>query len=146
MVEVVRRDFLFDVASSIILAPAVVKARSLALVRGVKMTPWVDIPSWCPPGFIPYDNSKLTKQQFPELHAWFKRCRQGGAHLSDDFALHGTPIDKVLKVAGLTGNESDIECLPVTLVSTQRLKRSNGSIMQAGASHVYWVSVSALSE
>ncbi len=58
--ELKRRGFLAGLGS-LLLMPAIVKADVLMPLRGVKMTPWIDIPSWCPSGFIPYDNSKLTK-------------------------------------------------------------------------------------
>lgn len=129
-----RRSFLAGLGS-LFLSPAIVKASSLMPLRGVKMTPWIDIPSWCPSGFIPYDNSKLTKQQFPELHEWFKRCRRGAAHIADEFDLGGGAMAEWLgdyQTPRLNDPRDYTETVSVPLISIAKLKRANGSEAMPG--------------
>jgi hypothetical protein len=139
-----RRSFLVGLGS-LFVAPAVVKASSLMPLRGVKMTRWIDIPSWCPPGFIPYDNSKLTKQQFPELHDWFKRCRRGAAHLADEFDLGGGSVTEwyggyeILKLKDPRAFADGLS-VSVPLISIAKLKRANGSEAMPGMTVLHTVS------
>lgn len=149
--ELARRGFLVGIGS-LVCMPAIAKVAPLMKIKGVSLTRWIDIPAWCPSGFIPFDNSRLTKQQFPDLHAWFKRCRQGGAHLGDDFTLNGPLKDEchmsyetvqfysAAKEPLLSNNET----FQVTLISTQPLKRANGTVAWPGMIHRYRVNAPVL--
>ena len=81
-----RRQFLVGLGA-LFAAPAVCHASALMPLRGEVMLPSMAIPPWCPPGWAPANGHLVDRFQFPELHAWFKRTRQNGAHLGGQFRL-----------------------------------------------------------
>ena len=124
-----RRSFLTGLVSALA-APALVKAASLELVRGIKMLPWIDRPSWCPSGWMPCFGQTVEKSQFPELHAMFARGHVYDAHLGDAFRLPDTR-GRAMDWLGSPSVQPQI----VKLISTETLVRSNGLSVSPGMLH-----------
>ena len=154
--EVQRRSFLTGLGS-LFLAPAVVKASSLMPLRGVVMLPAMTIPAWCPPGWVPATGHLVDRFQFPELHEWFKRTRQNGAHINSQFRLPGSnfdfnaPIKETMEVHDgqrleyLNGLSNPCnETIEVPLVAVKPMLRANGTIAQPGMTINYVVNAEAI--
>lgn len=60
-----RRGFLTGVAA-LLAAPAVVRAGVLMPVRSIIIPP-PQVPSWCPPGWLPCDGRSISASDFPQL-------------------------------------------------------------------------------
>jgi hypothetical protein len=143
-----RRSFLAGLGS-LFLAPAVVKASSLMPLRGEVMLPSMPIPSWCPPGWAPANGHLVDRFQFPELHAWFKRTRQNGAHLNGQFKLPGSamPTEWYSGYQELRIDKLDnpcIETVEVPLIAVKPMVRTNGTMAQPGMMFNYVVNAEVL--
>jgi len=159
--ELKRRGFLTGLGS-LLLSPAIVKASSLMPLRGVVMLPAMTIPSWCPPGWAPASGHLVDRFQFPELHEWFKRTRQNGAHLSSQFRLPGSnfemstpgfnaPIKETMELHDgqrleyLNGVSNPCnETIEVPLVAVKPMLRANGTVAQPGMTVNYMVNAEAI--
>src|SRR5580700_6853973 len=148
-----RRSFLTGLGS-LFFAPAVVKASSLMPLRGEVMLPSMTIPSWCPLGWAPVTGHLVDRFQFPELHAWFKRTRQNGAHLGGQFKLPGSvrppawlsPYHAPSFVDQLNRVDANpcIETVEVPWVSVKPMVRANGTVAQPGMMFNYTVNAEVL--
>jgi hypothetical protein len=148
-----RRSFLVGLGS-LFVAPAVVKASSLMPLRGEVMLPSMTIPSWCPPGWAPANGHLVDHFQFPELHAWFKRTRQNGAHLGGQFKLpggwHGWSQGAYDDGASYSDQLNRavtnpcIETVSVPLIAVKPMARPNGTVAQPGMMFNYTVNAEVL--
>jgi hypothetical protein len=140
-----RRQFLVGLGA-LFAAPAVCNASSLMQIRGEVMLPSMAIPNWCPPGWVPAVGRTVDRFQFPELHAWYKRTRQNGAHLGNQFRLPYSQPSKwlaewerhTLDFQISTGN------LEVPIVSVKPMRRPSGQWAQPGMMINYVVNAEVL--
>lgn len=106
-------------------APLVVKADSLMKLRGVIMPQtFIDVPSWCPAGWIPADGRTISRFQFPELYEVFKHQRMYGAEAGDNFRLPSTfPMIEYNAYEVLNPTKDKI----VSLINVKLVYRANGT-------------------
>jgi|SRR5882672_5135047 len=128
-----RRSFFSGLVAAVA-APLVVKAEMLMPLRGVKLLPDIDIPSWCPPGWVPADGRLVSKFQFPELHKWFAKTREYGAHGSENFRL--PDMRGMVGMTGYSGYETlevQFATRPnVQIISVGDMRWPNGRLSPPG--------------
>jgi hypothetical protein len=130
------------VLTGLIAAPLVAKTGILMPLRGDKLPGVVQdivIPDWCPPGWVPADGWTVSKYQFPELHAWMAKVRQGGAERSANFSLpvsgHNMKWYTSYEASDSLDDRFQVKRRPfdtVTLVSTVPMRRPSGQLCQPG--------------
>jgi hypothetical protein len=128
------RRGIFGVLTGLVAAPLVVKANVLMPLRGVKVPPDLEIPSWCPHGWVPAMGQTVSKFQFPELYKAI-----GTAYGSEGEATFKLPNNgfSMMWYNGFETVGGDAEAMfettvakpspIVSLISTQRMVRSNGT-------------------
>ena len=141
------RRGLFGVLTGLVAAPLVVKANVLMPLRGVKVLPDIEIPTWCPRGWVPAMGQTVSKWQFPELYRVI-----GTQFGSEGEATFKLPDNRALLWRNGFDDKSNATfetatyrtAANVPLISTQTMVRFNGTHCIPGMLHDYRVSLNDL--
>jgi len=113
-----RRSFLKGM-SALFIAPAIIRVENLMPIKEYMPA----VPVWCPEGWLPFDGREIKRKFYPDLYEAY--CRM-------HFPLNVSNFSDPVVPADLPSNERRV-------ISYKDFKRSNGTIMRAGAGHTIYL-------